>query len=166
MAKASSTSGGVAEATGSNYENLVAAWYGVRILLGSAADPEFDLPSRTRPIEFSLQSAAAVDDVNLITPDDGRILIQAKRSVTLSRSASSPLESAIDQIVRQVKEGVVLDHKGSATWPLDQARDRLILATRGMRSAKITTVLPRLPSERACPGGQAHGGAPTRLRLS
>jgi hypothetical protein len=144
MAKASSTSGGIAEASGSNYENLVAAWYCVRILLGSAAHPEFDLPSATRLIELSLQSAAAVDDVNLITSDEGRILVQAKRSVTLSRSASSPLGSAIDQFVRQLKEGVVLDHKGTATRPLDQARDRLVLATRGSRSAKITTVLPRL----------------------
>lgn len=144
MAKGSSTSGGVAEASGSNYENLVAAWYCVRILLGSAAHLEFDLPSATRIVELSLQSAAAVDDVNLITSDDGRIFIQAKRSVTLSRSAGSPLGSAIDQFVRQLKDGIVLDHKGTATRLLDQSRDRLVLATRGARAAKITNVLPRL----------------------
>jgi hypothetical protein len=32
MAKGSGTSGGVAEGSGSNYENLVAAWYCLRIL--------------------------------------------------------------------------------------------------------------------------------------
>lgn len=36
-----------AEATGSNYENLVAAWYCLPILFGSAAHPGFDLPSST-----------------------------------------------------------------------------------------------------------------------
>jgi hypothetical protein len=97
MASGSTTSGGVAEASGSNYENLVAAWYCVRILLGAAAQPGFDLPSSTRIVELSLQSAAAVDDVNSVTSDDGRIFVQAKRSVTLSRGVDSPLGSAIDQ---------------------------------------------------------------------
>jgi hypothetical protein len=144
MTKGSNTSGGVAEATGSNYENLVAAWYCVRILLGSAAHPDFDLPHITRVIELSLQSAAAVDDINLVTSDDGRIFVQAKRSVTLSRTADSPLGSAIDQFVRQLSSGVSLDPKGASFRALDRTRDRLVLATRGARAAKITNVLPRL----------------------
>ena len=144
MAKGSNTFGGVAEATGSNYENLVAAWYCVRILLGSAAHPDFDLPHITRVIELSLQSAAAVDDINLVTSDDGRIFVQAKRSVTLSRTADSPLGSAIDQFVRQLSSGVSLDPKGASFRALDRTRDRLVLATRGARAAKITNVLPRL----------------------
>ena len=144
MAKGSSTSGGVAEASGSNYENLVAAWYCVRILLGSAAHPGFDLPSSTRIVELSLQSAAAVDDVNSVTSDEGRIFVQAKRSVTLSRAATSPLGSTIDQFVRQHKVGVAIDPKATSFRPLDWSRDRLVLATRGARAAKITNVLPRL----------------------
>ena len=144
MANGSTTSGGVAEASGSNYENLVAAWYCVRILLGAAAQPGFDLPSSTRIVELSLQSAAAVDDVNSVTSDDGRIFVQAKRSVTLSRGADSPLGSAIDQFVKQHKVGVAIDHRATSFRPLDWTRDRLVLATRGGRAAKITNVLPRL----------------------
>jgi hypothetical protein len=144
MAKGSGTSGGVADASGSNYENLVAAWYCLRILFGSAAHPGFDLPSSTRIVELSLQSAAAVDDVNSVTSDEGRIFVQAKRSVTLSKAANSPLGSAIDQFVRQHKTGVANDHQATSFRPLDWTRDRLVLTTRGARAAKITNVLPRL----------------------
>ncbi len=96
--------------------------------LGSAAHPGFDLPSSTRIVELSLQSAAAVDDVNSVTSDEGRIFVQAKRSVTLSKAANSPLGSAIDQFVRQHKIGVAINRPDStitrAAWPAFQAAAR------------------------------------------
>ncbi len=143
MARRLNSSGGVAEAAGGHYENLVGAWWCVRILMGSAAQPDFDLSSATRIKELTLQTVQSVDDVNIVTADDGRILIQAKRSVTLAKSAGSPLGSAIDQFVRQSREGVALDAQRTAFRPLDRSRDRLVLATRA-RAAKITQVLPRL----------------------
>lgn len=142
MARRSTTSGGVAEASGSNYENLTAAWWCVRILLGAAAQPDFELPNAVRIVELSLQSSASVDDVNLVTSDQGSIFIQAKRTVALTTSATSPFGSAIDQFVRQFKDGAAL--RGASARPLDRTRDRLVLATRSGRAAKITEVLPQL----------------------
>jgi hypothetical protein len=47
MAKKKISSGGKAEASGSNYETLVATWYAHSALLGAAAQPPFDLPADT-----------------------------------------------------------------------------------------------------------------------
>lgn len=144
MAKASKTSsGGVAEASGSNYEVLVAAWHCVRILLGATAQPDFDIPASTTIKALRLQSTASVDDVNLATSDEGRIYIQAKRSIALTASAKSPLGSAIDQFVQQFKTGSQQAAGAAISRPLEPGRDRLVLATRG-RAPKITHVLPRL----------------------
>jgi hypothetical protein len=80
MAKKKVSSGGKAEASGSNYETLVTAWHAHAVLLGGAAHPPFDLHADTRIISFACQSDAPVDDVNAITSDAGIIFVQAKRS--------------------------------------------------------------------------------------
>src|SRR5579871_1036226 len=103
MAKKTKSSGGKAEATGSNYETLVAAWYAHSVLLGKTAQPPFDLPTDTQIVSFTCQSEAPVDDVNAATSDDGIIFVQAKRSVDMSSVASSSFAGALDQFVRQTK---------------------------------------------------------------
>jgi len=144
MSPSQAPSGGKAEASGSNYENLVAAWYCTRVLLGRAAQPGFDLPASTRLVAASFQTFEPVDDVNCETSDRGTIFVQAKRSVTLSARHDSALASAIDQFVRQQKERSDAAASDASVRPLDILRDRLVLTTRSPRSSKITQVLPRL----------------------
>src|SRR6266850_4797190 len=65
MAKKKKTSsGGKAEASGGNYETLVATWYAHSVLLGGIAQPPFDLHTDTQIVSFTCQSDAPVDDVN------------------------------------------------------------------------------------------------------
>ncbi|WP_316205187.1 hypothetical protein [Bradyrhizobium sp. SZCCHNS3004] len=144
MAKKAKSSGGKAEASGSNYETLVAAWYAHSVLLGKAAQPPFDLPTDTQIASFTCQSEAPVDDVNAVTSDDGIIFVQAKRSVAMSSVASSSFAGALDQFVRQTKACAANDPKHFWSRPLDPVRDRLVLATRSASSLKVTEMLPEL----------------------
>jgi hypothetical protein len=139
-----SNSGGKAEATGANYETLVGAWYCTRVLLGRAAQPLFDLPASSRLAAITCQSSEPVDDVNCETSDDGMIFVQAKRSISLSNSATSSLGKAIAQFVAQQKAWANAAKADPNARPLDERRDRLILATRSLRSRKVVEILPRL----------------------
>jgi hypothetical protein len=139
-----SSAGGKAEASGSQYESSVAAWYSVAIALGRANPPPVDLPVSVHLINLYCQSDAPVDDVNIETSDGGTVFVQAKRTVHLSDSKKSAFAQALDQFVRQYK---VCEEKGSkSSWcrPLEAGRDRLVLATRSTGSSKVTQVLPRL----------------------
>lgn len=144
MAKKTKSSGGKAEATGSNYETLVAAFYAHSVLLGETAQPPFDLPTDTQIVSLACQSEAPVDDVNAVTSDDGIIFVQAKRSVVMSSVVSSSFAGALDQFVRQTQACSANDLKHMWSRPLDPARDRLVLATRSASSSKVTEAFPEL----------------------
>jgi len=144
MAKKKTSSGGKAEASGGNYETLVATWYAHSVLLGGIAQPPFDLHTDTQIVSFTCQSDAPVDDVNANTGDAGIIFVQAKRSVDMSSAATSSFAGALDQFVRQVKACAAADPKHAWSRPLDPSRDRLILATRSASSSKVTETLPEL----------------------
>ena len=144
MPKKKTSSGGKAEASGANYETLVATWYAHSVLLGGIAQPAFDLNADTQIVSFTCQSDAPVDDVNAVTSDAGIIFVQAKRSVDMSSATHSRFASALDQFVRQVKACAAADPKHAWSRPLDPSRDRLVLATRSASSSKVTEVLPEL----------------------
>lgn len=145
MAKKTHTSsGGKAEAAGSNYEILVATWYGHSILLGGVLDPPFGLSAGTSIESLTCQSDAPVDDVNAYTSEAGIIFVQAKRSVDLSSAAASGFAGALDQFVRQYQACTMRDPRHIWSRPLDPARDRLVLSTRSSSSRKIIDTLPEL----------------------
>jgi hypothetical protein len=144
MANKKVSSGGKAEASGSNYETLVATWYAHSVLLGAAAQPSFDMHADTCLTSFTCQTEAPVDDVNVVTSADGLIFVQAKRRVTLSSGITSAFAKAIDQFVRQIQASAAKDPKHPWSRPLDPSRDRLVLVTRSASSAKITYVLTEL----------------------
>ena len=98
MAKKKRSSGGKAEASGSNYKTLVAVWYAHCLLLGRAAPPPFDLPADTQFTSISCQSDALVDDVNAVTDDGGIVFVQAKRSVDLGATATSAFAKALTNL--------------------------------------------------------------------
>jgi hypothetical protein len=153
VVKKRTSSGGKAEASGGNYEALVATWYAHLVLLGGAAQPPFDLRAGLQVVSFSCQSEAPVDDVNATTSDAGIIFVQAKRSVTMSSVASSSFAKALDQFVRLVQACAAKDPKHTWSRPLDPLRDRLVLATRSASSAKVTEVLSEL-LRRICDGAE------------
>ena len=146
-----SSSGGKAEATGSNYETLVAAWYCVRALSGRAAQPPFGLSASAQLTDVHCQTGDPVDDVNASTSDGGVIFVQAKRSTRLSDREDSALGGAIDQFVRQYKQ---MEDGSSVRAPgraFDPVRDRMVLVTPSRSSKKILEILPETPPRFARP---------------
>lgn len=143
-AKKTASSGGKAEASGSNYETLVTSWYAHMVLLGGSAQPPFGLRADLQIVSFSCQTEDPVEDVNATTTDTGVIFVQAKRSVSLSAAPSSSFAQALEQFVRQVQACEAKDPKHTWSRPLDPSRDRLVLTTRSASSSKITEVLPEL----------------------
>jgi hypothetical protein len=141
---AAPSAGGKAEAAGSLYETLTAAWYTHRILLGKSTQPVLELPSGAQLTSLICQSDAPVDDVNAYTSDGGILFVQVKRTVSLSTRADSAFASAVDQFVHQYQGCASSAVARPWARPLDASRDRLVLVTRGASSAKITRVLPRL----------------------
>jgi hypothetical protein len=139
-----SSAGGKAEAAGGNYETLVAAWYCTRLLLGRSAHPLFDLPASARFTKLACQTDEPIDDLNCDTTEQGRVFVQAKRGVSLSNAANSPLGKAINQFVRQKKAWADATAASPMARALDRNRDRLVLATRSGSSRKIVEILPRL----------------------
>jgi hypothetical protein len=144
MAPQGGSAGGRAEATGGGYETLVAAWYCVRILLGRLAHPLFDLQADTRLVGLRCQAGEAVDDVNVMTSDNGVLFVNVKRSVGLTTGQDSSLAKAIDQFVRQYKSASGHTSEAVRGRRLDPARDRLVLATRTTAPSKIKGALTRL----------------------
>ncbi|WKA29779.1 NACHT domain-containing protein [Bradyrhizobium roseum] len=142
--KKKTSSGGKAEASGGNYETLVATWYAHAALLGGGAHPPFDLDAGTQIVSFACQSEAPVDDVNAVTSHAGIIFVQAKRSVAMSSAATSSFAGALDQFVRQIKASAAADSKHAWSRPLDSSRDRLVLATPSTSSSKVIVTLPEL----------------------
>jgi hypothetical protein len=144
MAARKSSSGGKAEASGSNYETLVAVWYLYGLLLGRAAQPPFDLAADTQIVSVLCQSDAPVDDVNVKTAHGGIIFVQARRSIDLSPKSASTFAQTLDQFVRQYHSSAAQLSTHPWSRPLNPTLDRLVLATRSASSSKITSVLPRL----------------------
>jgi hypothetical protein len=101
--KNSAAGGGRADATGGNYETLVATWYCVRLFAGAANEPPAGLPTGVRLVSLRCQTEAPVDDVLITTSSNGLLFIQAKRSIDLSPAETSVLASVLDQFIRQHK---------------------------------------------------------------
>ena len=141
--QASSRAGSVgrAEASGSNFEVRVQAWYCVLLIAEGGAQPPHNLPPDTRVVSVACQAAMAVDDVVAMTSADGWVFAQAKRRVTLSASATSSLASSLDQFVRQYKACQEATQDAQPPRPLDYTRDRLVLALGPASSSKVTTIL-------------------------
>jgi hypothetical protein len=128
-------SGGRAAASGGNYQVRVAAWLGVRILLGRKAAPLWGLPSSVTLERLECQSGQPVDDLLATTSTGGSALLQVKRRVRLEKSPTSDLGTTISQFVAQHLRGET---------SLDPTRDRLVLITGPDSSDGIRRILPQL----------------------
>lgn len=144
LASNRSGSGGRAEASGSNFEVRVQAWYCALMLAEGGAQPPHDLTPDTRLVSVACQAVMEVDDAVVRTSTDGWIFAQAKRGVNLSALATSSLASSLDQFVRQYKACQEASADAQPPRPLDHTRDRLVLALGSASSSNVKTILPSL----------------------
>lgn len=138
------SSGGRAEASGSNFEVRVQAWFCVLIIAEGGTQPPYDLTPDTRLVSVACQAVMEVDDAVTRTSADGWIFAQAKRRVNLSALATSPLASSLDQFVRQYKASREASTDAQPPRPLDHTRDRLVLSLGSASSSNVKTILPNL----------------------
>ena len=131
-----SSNGGAAGAGGHEFQAQVAAFYAAGMLCAPAFTVGLGLPSGTMIERVRCETEAEVDDTELALAPSGRVLVQAKRSVTASRNTRSPLAKTLGQFV-----GAYLDAERDNT-PLSVADSRLLLATTSSASQAIREDLP------------------------
>jgi hypothetical protein len=109
------------------------------------------LAGAARLVAVGGETGLPVDDVGALTDSNGFVVIQAKGRLTLSRQRTAALADAVDQVVRQFLDGVP-DGDSDSTRPVDEVRDRLVIAGHGRSSqpirelGKVTMRLRTLPS--------------------
>lgn len=128
-----SSTGGAATQAGTNYQNRVAAWVAVQILAERDVTPPWDLPDTVTLEALHAEAPRPIDDLTIHTSVGGQALAQAKHTVHLEASTSSPLGSTIEQFVREFL---------TTTQRFDPANDRFVLITSPQSSAAIRTHLP------------------------
>ena len=127
---AQGSSGGAAAAAGMNFQERVAALALVHFLIGS--DDLFSVSpnGEAKFLSLHMETAHAIDDV-VLQGNEFRLLIQAKRKLDLSESATSDFSAAIMQFARHHLEA---RKKG----------DRYVLATSPQSSDRIVFTLREL----------------------
>ena len=128
--KMQGTSGGAAAAAGVGFQERVAALAMAHALVGSDDLASMGLRGEMTLRSIHLETAQAIDDVVLVG-DQFRVLIQAKRSVSLSDALTSEFSAAISQFVHH--------HQNE-----QRAGDRYALATTLRSSERVTFDLCKL----------------------
>lgn len=112
-----------------------------------------------------LETEAPVDDVLIETDQNGLVFIQAKSSIDLAVTPTSPLGKTAEQFVRQWLAGG--RGKGGRIWdrPLSVKTDRLVLIT-GPNSSKTITrdLVLALEAQRAAAKSPFAGGVATSAK--
>lgn len=124
------TAGGAAVAAGAGFQERVAAFAMAHALIGGDELALLSLGAGQMLRSIHLETAQAIDDI-VLRGDQFRVLIQAKRSVSLSEALDSPFSKAIAQFV----------HHHETDW---QPGDRYALATARRSSDRVTFDLRKL----------------------
>lgn len=121
------TGGGNATASGVNFQQSLGGLFGMWMLTETPIDPRLQLGNAT-VTSIRMETEAPLDDAFATTSDGGVISVQAKNTLSLSDRLSSEFGKTVDQIVRQWR--LCRDGTGDLGWnrPLDQTKDRLIIA--------------------------------------
>ncbi|BEP96293.1 hypothetical protein GmRootA79_46770 [Acidovorax sp. A79] len=128
--KKQGTAGGAAVAAGAGFQERVAAFAMVHALIGGDGFSVLSLGTGQTICSIHLETAQAIDDI-VLRGEQFRVLIQAKRSVSLSEAIDSPFSKAIAQFV----------HHHETDW---QPGDRYALATARRSSDRVTFDLRKL----------------------
>lgn len=121
------TGGGNATASGVNFQQSLGALFGLWMLTESPIDQRLQL-GNAKVNSIRMETEAPLDDAFATTTEGGVISGQAKNSLSLSDRLTSEFGKTVDQIVRQWR--LCRDGKGELGWnrPLDQSKDRLLIA--------------------------------------
>jgi hypothetical protein len=141
--------GGNATSSGVLFQSGVASYFGAAMLAEKNIDRFSDLTG-TVPVVVRMETEAPVDDILIETNAGGFIFVQAKTRVEFSTGPASPFAKTVEQFVRQWL--VCAAGSGDRHWnrPLDQTRDRLVLAVGPASSNGIKADLKRaLEAKRA-----------------
>ena len=93
--------GGAATHAGTNYQDRVAAWTAVQILAEQDIQPPWNLPSTVTLETLHAEAPNPIDDLTVRTSANGTAFAQAKHTVNLETTATSPLGSSIAQFVKE-----------------------------------------------------------------
>jgi hypothetical protein len=145
------TGGGNATAAGVNFQQSLGAIFGLWLLSEAPVDPRLQLGS-AKITAIRMETEAPLDDAYGATSDGGIICGQAKNSLSLSDSLTSEFGKTVEQIVRQWR--LCRDGTGDLGWnrPLDDAKDRLLIAVGPGSPATIRTNLAKGLEARRQPG--------------
>jgi hypothetical protein len=133
------TGGGSATSSGTTFQDDVICYFSALILAENLAEPPAELPQSVHLVSIHAESFNPIDDIRLITSDEGVLYIQAKTSLSLSQSHTSDFAKVIDQFVRQTVRGVVLPNRTDRK--VEHERDRFILAVGYSSPATISVTL-------------------------
>lgn len=128
--KTQGTAGGAAVAAGAGFQERVAAFAMVHALIEGDDLAALSLGAGQKLRSIHLETAQAIDDI-VLRGDQFRVLIQAKRSVSMSEALDSPFSKAIAQFVHH--------HETDG-----QPGDRYALATARRSSERVTFDLRKL----------------------
>lgn len=125
-----SVGGGAATNSGIDYQQRIAAFILAQMLSESSSYSAIGLSEGILVDEVRFETNNKIDDLVLIT-DNGRVLIQAKRTLNLSESIESEYSSVLKQFIGQYIND-------------NQTTDLFVLATSSRSSQRITKDLRKL----------------------
>jgi hypothetical protein len=122
---------GSATNSGIEYQQRVAAWFLVNLLLESDVSSQLELEDINIIIEIAFEISEYIDDLKLSFRDDFEAFLQIKRNVSLSTSTSSDFVKTIKQFVSQYLQNPCEKHF-------------YILVTSSTSSSKVTRELRKI----------------------
>ena len=147
----STQAGGAATSAGIMFQKQLGAFFGACLLSGNRLDERLDL-GPARPVQLRFETEAPVDDILIYTSNDGYIAIQAKTSVSLSKTSNSDFRKTISQFVRHWVDCRTGDESYGWNRPLETTRDRLVLAVSSHAPRTIKYDLPNALLHRSSSG--------------
>ena len=90
--------GGAATSAGIMFQKQLGAFFGACLLSGNRLDERLNLGTAW-PVWLRFETEAPIDDILVCTSNEGYIAIQAKTTVSLSKSSSSEFWKTISQFV-------------------------------------------------------------------
>jgi hypothetical protein len=119
------SAGGARAAGGLAFQAEVFAWWAAHAVSDTA--PGLGLDPAVRIDAVGCETGFPVDDVGVALAGGGFILVQAKRGMRRLDPRAADLRSAVDQLVHAMIDGLHVN--GIAVRPVDETRDRLVIAT-------------------------------------
>jgi hypothetical protein len=137
--------GGAATASGTTFQEDVAAYFSTLILAELSAEPPLGLPQGVFLTDVVAESSQPIDDLAIGTSAGGVLFLQSKTSLSLSELADSEFGKVLDQFVRQFTSGTRAP--GKQQRPCDPARDRFALVVSHDAPATISEDLQAVLSK-------------------